>query len=274
MKAICFFLCMLLFASSSTWAENAYTGSTPANAAVRAFIGISPAEPVDFIRWKLTFYGNRYELQCNYGVGQPNTNGFVNGGKNNVLKGEYRKEANTYQFHNGNQALKAVEFNSDMLHLLNEDKSLMVGNAGWSYTLNNLNPSAPGRINLVARPARLADSLVFDGRTPCNIPGLLTPGRTCYKIKWTITLYANAGRNMPLTYKIRGTAWRNQGFTTGTWKIITAPNGQVTYQLNNDDGTASLYLLQADERILVFTDAKGRLLVGDEDFSYTLNRRE
>jgi hypothetical protein len=35
----------------------------------------------------------------------------------------------------------------------------------------------------------------------------------------------------------------------------------------------SLNLLKGDDNIL-FVDADGRLLVGNEDFSYTLNRRE
>ena len=44
------------------------------------------------------------------------------------------------------------------------------------------------------------------------------------------------------------------------------------YRLNDKNGKAFIYLLKLDEHILVFTDADGKLLVGNEDFSYTLNR--
>ena len=42
--------------------------------------------------------------------------------------------------------------------------------------------------------------------------------------------------------------------------------------MNDDKGNGLLYLLKLDEHILVFTDAHEKLLVGNEDFSYTLNR--
>ena len=69
-----------------------------------------------------------------------------------------------------------------------------------------------------------------------------------------------------------GTPWRKEGVKTGTWEIITGKNGTITYRLNDDNGKAFLYLLKLDEHILVFTDKDGKLLVGDKDFSYTLNR--
>ncbi|MEJ0101316.1 MAG: hypothetical protein WDO19_01635 [Bacteroidota bacterium] len=49
-------------------------------------------------------------------------------------------------------------------------------------------------------------------------------------------------------------------------------NNRVIYQLNDDDGKGFIYLLKPGEQILLFTDEGGKLLVGNEDFSYTLNR--
>ena len=60
---------------------------------------------------------------------------------------------------------------------------------------------------------------------------------------------------------------------TGIWIITTGKNGRIVYQLNDEKGNAILYLLKVDENILLFTDAKGNLLTGDEDFSYTLDRK-
>ena len=58
--------------------ERKYTGSTPADPFVRSFLGIALQDSVDFVRWQLTFQNNNYTLNCNYGIGKPNTNGFIN----------------------------------------------------------------------------------------------------------------------------------------------------------------------------------------------------
>jgi len=118
----------------------------------------------------------------------------------------------------------------------------------------------------------LKDSIAFAGRTPCDIPGVIDAGRECYKLKWYIVLYANDKKNELGTYKVYGTPYRMAGGKTGNWKIIAGKNGRIIYQLNDDKGNGFLYLLKLDEHILVFTDAHEKLLVGDQDFSYTLNR--
>ena len=41
----------------------------------------------------------------------------------------------------------------------------------------------------------------------------------------------------------------------------------------DEKGKPFIHLLKLDEGVLIFTDAAGNLLVGDLDFSYTLNRR-
>jgi hypothetical protein len=133
-------------------------------------------------------------------------------------------------------------------------------------------PSGTDQINITAAPTILKDSIAFEGRTPCNVPGVIAPGSLCYKLKWYIVLYADPKVNKPDNYKVLGTAWRKEGGRTGTWKIIAGQNGR-TIQLNDDQGNGFLYLLKLDEHILVFTDAQGKLLVGNEDFSYTLNGR-
>jgi hypothetical protein len=271
-KIISTFLCLLFFVSCGSGKEKTYTGSTPADNVIRSFLGIPFSDSVDFIRWKLTIRDNDYDLQCNYGIGKNNTNGFINGGKKIELKGALKKDNKYYQFQNGDKILQVVELNTDLLHLLNEDKNLLVGNGGWSYTLNNITASVSGQVNLTAQQTVLKDSMAFEGRTPCKVPGIIAPGKECYKLKWYIVFYANAKKNEPGSYKIFGTPWRQKDGRTGNWKIITGKNGRIIYQLNDDSGNGFLYLLKLDENILVFTDADGKLLVGDEDFSYTLNR--
>ena len=267
------FLSVLLIVSCASGKERTYTGSTPAGTVIRSFLGIPLTDSVDFIRWRFILSDDRYQLQCNYGIGKPNTNGFINGGSKIQLTGQWRKEKNYYQFQNGTKPLKAVELNADLLHLLNPDNSLLVGNGGWSYTLNNITPSGTDQINIAAAPTVLKDSIAFQGRTPCHVPGVIAPGSLCYKLKWYIVLYANVQKNIPGSYKVFGTRWRKEGGQTGNWKIIAGKNGRTIYQLNDDNGNGFLYLLKLDEHILVFIDAQGKLLVGDEDFSYTLNSR-
>lgn len=254
--------------------EKIYTGSTPAEPVIRSFLGIPRQDSVDFIRWQLTFYNDRYTLNCNYGIGKPNTNGFINGGKKISFSGAFSKEKNNYKLYNSNKILKLVELNPDLLHVLDTHNNLLVGNGGWSYTLNNRTPVGTDEINITAQQTVLKDSMAFEGRTPCNVPGIIPAGMQCYKLKWYIVLYANAEKNGAGTYKVYGTPYRSrkEGGITGNWKIIIGKNGRIIYQLIDDNGKGFLYLLKADEQILLFTDAQGKLLIGDGDFSYTMNR--
>ncbi len=272
MKIADSFLFILLFVFCARGKENIYTGSTPADPVVRSFLGIPLADSIDFIRWKLILDDKHYTLNCNYGISKPNTNGFVNGGKKTELTGILSKGKNYYQLQNDNKNLKIAELNTNLLHLLDTDNSLLVGNGGWSYTLNNITPLATDQINIKAQQTDLKDSIAFEGRTPCDVPGIIPAGMLCYKLKWYIVLYANAEKNEAGTYKVYGTHWRRQGARTGKWKIITGKDGRIIYELNDNNGNEFLYLLKLDEHILVFTDAHGKLLVGNEDFSYTMNR--
>jgi hypothetical protein len=272
MKFSAALLSFVFLISCANGKEKTYTGSTPAAPVIRSFLGIPLSDSIDFIRWKLILGDNKYQLQCNYGIGKPNTNGFINGGKKIELSGELRKEKNYYRLQNGNKTLNIAELNIDLLHLLDANKSLLVGNGGWSYTLNNTVPTGTDQINFTAQPTPFKDSMAFEGRTPCQVPGVIAPGSECYKLKWYIVLYGHPGKNKTGTYRLLGTGWRKQGGKTGNWNIITGKNGRVTYQLNDEKGNRFLYLLKLGEHILAFTDVNGKLLVGDGDFSYTMNR--
>ena len=271
MKKIPYCLFFFFFFSCANGKETTYTGSTPAGPLVRSFLGIPLRDSVDFIRWQLVLDNNSYKLHCNYGIGKPNTNGFINGGKTIELTGAWNKEKIDYQVYNGNKILKLAELNTDLLHVMDESNNLLVGNGGWSYTLNNVKPLNTDEINITGLPAVIKDSLAFEGRTPCNVPGIIPAGTECYKLKWYIVLYAGSTNRQAGTYRVYGTKWRQQGGRTGNWQIKNGKKGSVIYQLNDDKGKGFIYLLKVDEHILLFTDADEKLLVGDEDFSYTMN---
>jgi hypothetical protein len=117
----------------------------------------------------------------------------------------------------------------------------------------------------------------FEGRSPCQeiVKMLNVSGReACIKIKWQLILYQDPVTHAPTTYALGGFAWRNPP-RTGKWAIVKGakedPNA-VVYQLDPDDPQGFLSFLKADENILYFLDTNRELLVGNETFSYTLNR--
>ena len=273
MNIIATIFSFILFVSCTSAKETNYTASTPAAPIVREFLGISSTDSIDFIRWKLSLTDIKYSLECNYGIGKPNTNGFYDGGKKITFSGTVKREGYNYTLVNGNKSLKLAELNLNLLHVLNNDNTLLVGNGGWSYVLNNMAPSATNKFNMMAKQMVLKDSIVFEGRTPCGVPHIIEPGKECYKLKWYLVLYPTK-TNEPATYRILGTPYRREdGGKKGNWKITTGKDGRIVYQLNDENENPFIYLLKLDEGVLMFTDAKGNLLVGDHDFSYALNRR-
>lgn len=273
MNIIATFFSLILILSCTHAKETNYTASTPAASVVREFLGISLTDSIDFIRWKLSLTDIKYSLECNYGIGKPNTNGFYGGGKKVTFTGPVKRENNGYTLQNGKHILKLAELNANLLHILNSNNALLIGNGGWSYALNNMTPSATNKFNIMSWQVPLKDSIAFEGRTPCGVPGIIPAGKECYKLKWYLVLYTNQ-KNEPATYRISGTPYRREdGGRKGNWKITAGKDGRIVYQLDDETGNPFIHLLQLDEGVLIFTDAKGNLLVGDHDFSYTLNRR-
>ncbi len=264
---IIIFFTVILFTSKAYSKETNYTASTPADRIVRAFLGISQTDSIDFIRWKLTLTDLAFRLECNYGIGKPNTNGFNNGGKKVAFTGSVKRETNKYILQHKNRLLKLAELNTNLLHILNEDNSLLIGSAGWSYAINNITPFPSPQSKLASKQIIFKDSMAFQGRTPCGVPGIIPPGKTCYKLKWYLVFYELN------TYRILGTGYRVEGGKKGTWKTISNKEGKAVYQLNDENGNPFIYLLKLDDGVLIFLDEKENLLVGDLDFSYTLNRK-
>jgi hypothetical protein len=272
MKILITILSVILFSSCANSKETNYTASTPASALVRSFLGISQTDSVDFIRWKLTLTDVKYSLECNYGIGKPNTNGFYDGGKKISFQGSTKRDNNIYILQNNDLVLKFIELNSNLLYILNEDNTLMIGGGGWSYALNNIAPTTNDQLKLAATKTIIKDSMAFQGRTPCGVPGVLK-SQQCYKLKWYLVLYGDPVKNEPLTYRVLGTGFRAEGGRRGKWVINKYTDGKIVYELLDETEKPLFHLLKLDDGVLIFTDEKGDLLVGDHDFSYTLNRK-
>ena len=271
-----------------------FVGSTPCDREPRLFLGISPTVQCERIDWKLELAKTEdrpiFNLRAVYGLGAPNQPGFQNGGTNKTVTGtwsvvnrsESNREASDYRLTSDTprQSLELRSVGDGLLHLVSRDGALMVGNGGYSYTLNSTDarPSRNAAPSFEAVAAALpAAAGVFDGRTPCRqLAGRLGTFRvddSCMKLKWRLTLHQDSSSGVPTRYVLEGTAYRNTP-RTGKWAVMRNRNDPsiTIYVLDPDDAERSLSLVRADDNILLFAGDDGSPFVGDHYFSYTLNR--
>jgi len=120
---------------------------------------------------------------------------------------------------------------------------------------------------------------VFDGRTPCrDLATQLNEKVTteCIKIKWRLTLYKDPVTGNPASYELLGFAYRKGNPRIGKWHIIKGTHANpeaIVYQLDQP-GKEPLFLQKGDDNVLFFLDQEKKLMVGNRDFSYTLNRKK
>lgn len=272
MKLLAFAFSLTLCACAQA-KNKLYTGSTPAHEDVRYFLNIPSKDSIDFIRWKFTPHSNTYELDCEYGIGKPSTNGFINR-KTTAFSGPLLREGNYYKLQHKNKTLYILEINANILHLLDKNKNLLTGNGGFSYALNNTEPVKTNQFNFQSTSTSSSTPMTFQGRTPCEgLIQIVNPERaaTCEKIKWYILLYADE-KGQPSHYLRASGGLKKENMIKGKWEIVHGKDERLIYKLNPGNTAGTIYLLKADDNILFFTDSAGNLLSGDENFSYTLNR--
>lgn len=281
-----------------------FEGMTPCDDIPRPL----PQIPLDTIceqmSWEITLYQDpqtgtptTYTLSAAYGLSQPNTTGLRGGGTRLDLKGKWSvsngtntdPDAPVYQLsiENPQAQLSLLRLDDNVLHVLTGDRRPLVGNGGWSYTLNRTQPApahAPQQsTDRTSTPPDAAPPIpsglpvhsVFEGRTPCNEVVLelakVSPGPDCTRIKMRLTLNRDPKTGIPTTYLWEGTSTSR----AGSWKIArgtaTDPDALV-YQLELDDPQRLTSLLSVDDEIVLFLDRGRRLLVGDKILSYTLSR--
>ena len=121
----------------------------------------------------------------------------------------------------------------------------------------------------------------FEGRTPCQEISKqlnLFVDAGCIKLKWSFTFLQDAATGRPGTYKLEGTLYRDGRLhaaapRTGKWSVLRDwSSGALIYRLERDEPGGYLLLMRADENVLFFLDKEGNALVGNQSFSYTLNR--
>ncbi|MEZ4904293.1 MAG: hypothetical protein R2822_22350 [Spirosomataceae bacterium] len=130
-----------------------FVGSSPCGNAIRSLLKMPTDTACDFMKWNLMLYQDpttqqptKFKLSVSYGVYQNNTSNFAGGGSQFETEGKWaigkgtktNPEAIIYQL-NPDQAEKSMSFvkmDDNVIHLLYNDGSLMIGNAGHSYTFN------------------------------------------------------------------------------------------------------------------------------------------
>lgn len=271
-------------------------GSTPGDGLIKSLLNIPEATKVDFIKWNLVLnsFGNNqntFQLDIHFGESQPNTLGFKNDGEKRRYEGTYtvtkNKDVQTgseiYQLKSKNfsDTLAIVKISENLFHLLTPQNELIPGNGGWSYSLNRKEPVDSGKILISSKRSESKIlQLVFDGRTPCheiaNEHPEMDTGKSCFKLKWKLTLLKDSVSQLPSTYVMRKVVDNKPRDVSGKWAIIygipTNPEA-IIYKIEPDKPDESISFFVADENVLFFLDKNNEPYTGNEDFSFTLNRR-
>lgn len=129
-----------------------FHGRTPCGDHVRSFLQVPGTAACEMIRWELSLYNDegstepaRFYLKYTYGMNQPNSENFTGGGSASSWAGTWKKlqgtkadpDAVVYQLEReaSPARLFLVRMDNDVIHLLYSDRSLLIGNAGYSYAL-------------------------------------------------------------------------------------------------------------------------------------------
>jgi len=268
----------------------------------RPLLNIPPAAQCDRNKWNLTLYVDSmtqapttYRLSSEYGYHVDNRTLVMKGsnvreGKWSIIKGaKSDPDAPVYQLDPANPqiSISFQKIDSNLIHLLERDRTLVVGSAAQSFTLSRIDRQiapngSPTKVAMKyisgsAKSSGLGQLAVFGGRTPCRevAQQLNHPvGSDCFKLKWEIKLHQDPNTLRPATFKLRGTLFRDFD-RNGTWMVLRGRSGDpnaTIYKLDFAKNEGSLLLLKADDNILFFLHNDGSLMVGNSDFSYTLNR--
>jgi hypothetical protein len=284
-----------------------FEGITPCSPQTRPLPQIPEDTHCEQMIWEFTLFQDSatgaptmYQLDAAYGVPKQNTTGLEKGGTPITMEGNWGivkgtsadPNAVVYQLNpeDPQMTVSFLKVGEDILHVLHQDMRLMVGNGGWSYTINRTDNRPAQRIIVPAEPPSSSTPLVvppqpegstvlgvFEGRTPCDevvfeFTGI-PPHERCLKVKWQLTLYEDRDTGAPSIYLFRGTGT----IRTGTWTILHGTKNDpdaVVYQLRTDDSLQITSFLSVGDDHLFLLDGELNPLVGNALFSYTLSRTD
>jgi hypothetical protein len=264
-------------------------GSTPADSLITSQLGIQSGTNIDFIRWNLLLKEpSTFALNINYGKSKPNTLGFEQGGQHRHFTGEYTISNSGKKvilcLTTGKLKILLLKLHDNLYHLLKENNELMIGNGGWSYTLNNKNPlilysAIPFLITSKISAEEKSVRVIYEGRTPCKefaAEHKMTVRDDCFKLKWRLILHRDSITFAPTTYSIRKVVDNEPKEITGNWVIIKGTKmnpDAVLIQLDPEKPDHTISLFAADDNILYFLHKDESFFIGNEHFSFSLNKR-
>jgi hypothetical protein len=152
-----------------------FEATTPCDDVSRSLLHIPSTDKCTMMKWALTLLTpTTYELIYTYGMDKAGTRGFSEGAITKKQSGKWIKSkyktTEIYTLTADNvPSLSFRKLNENVLHLLDTNKNLMVGNGAWSYTLNRINPvklSSNGTNSQKVEETFFTDSMVFEGRLP------------------------------------------------------------------------------------------------------------
>jgi hypothetical protein len=270
-----------------------FFGTSPCAEFVKSKLQIPSGENCDRIKWRFSLHDSgKHELTREWGFHVDNRTYLPKGtasftGTWKIAKGRTGDPKGVVvqiDPHEPNSIAFAL-IDQNILHLLDPNMNLAVGDSGASYTLSRNHGSSelPQGTNGLPAETDATAEVNFSGRSPCREIAKdmnHAVSADCFKLKWSIDFYRDPQTLAPTTYRLRGTLYRNEAQQTerireGKWKVTkgtkTDPNA-IVYQLDAFGTDGPIFLLKADRNILFFLSRDGNLLVGNEDFSYTLNR--
>ena len=268
-----------------------FAGTSPCADFAKPFLAIPATENCDRIKWQLTLHDSgKYELRREWGYHVDNrtylTKGVTNfAGAWKTAKGGTGTPVLVQLENEKRNSMSFALVDQNVLHLVDATQNLAIGDSGASYTLSRNQQSSVlsrgGHGPLEEK--NLTAQTTFSGRSPCRevAKDLNRPvDSDCFKVKWSLTLRRDPKTLTPTTYQLKGTLYRSENPDRefpreGKWKVIRGtkanPNA-VVYQLDAAGNDGPISLLKADPNVLFFVGKDGELLIGNEDFSYTLNR--
>lgn len=282
--------------AKETTSGTVLVGSTPGDGLIKSLLNIPEATKVDFIKWNLVLnsLGNNqttFQLDIHFGKSQPNTLVFKLGGEKRSFEGTYtvtkNKDVQTgseiYQLKSKNfsNTLSIIKISDNLFHLLTPQNKLIPENGGWSYSLNRKDPANSGKILISSEQSENKSlQLIFEGRTPCQEIAREHPemnaGKSCFKLKWKLSIQKDSISLLPSTYVMRKVVDNQPRDVSGKWTVIygipTNPEA-IIYKIEADKPGESISFFVADDNILFFLDKNNEPYTGNENFSYTLNRR-
>jgi hypothetical protein len=137
---------------SETSEPDIFIGTTPCDQSVRPMLSIPANSDCEMITWQLSLFKDPnslapsgFDLKYTYGMSKAGTQGFINDGTTVSSQGKWSSLQNTgglpaqsiIKLHSTEmQPVSFVKMDKNLVHLLDDEGKLMIGNAGWSYTLN------------------------------------------------------------------------------------------------------------------------------------------